>query len=88
MTNESETRQAVPAAFGAIALAAGSWDSAPTMEGSRALRHALDDRHPFNGCEDGQMVTLLDHYHAMACQGCPAFDDGCGCRVHRRSARH
>lgn len=73
MTNESETRQAVPAAFGAIALAAGSWDSAPTMEGSRALRHALDDRHPFNGCEDGQMVTLLDHYHANGVSRVPSI---------------
>jgi tellurite resistance protein len=61
MTTKSETQQAVPAAFAAIALAAVSWDGALTMAGSRALRHALDYRPPFNGWEDGQMVALLDH---------------------------
>ena len=61
MTTESDIHQAVPAAFAAIALAAVSWDGALTMAGSRALRHALDYRPPFNGWQDGQMVALLDH---------------------------
>lgn len=60
MTTEDEIHQAVPAAFAAIALAAVSWDGALTMAGSRALRHALDCRPPFNGWQDGQMVALLD----------------------------
>ena len=60
MTTEDEIHQAVPAAFAAIALAAVSWDGALTMAGSRALRHALDYRPPFNGWQDGQMVALLD----------------------------
>jgi hypothetical protein len=36
-----------PSAFAAIALAAVSWDGVLTPAGSRALRHALDYRHPF-----------------------------------------
>jgi hypothetical protein len=73
MTNEGKSRQAVPAAFGAIAFAAMSWDGALTMAGSRALRHALDYRPPFNGWEDGQMVTLLDHYHANGVSRVPSI---------------
>ena len=34
-------------AFAAIALAAVSWDGVLTMAGSRALRHALDYRQPY-----------------------------------------
>lgn len=50
----------VPTAFAAIALAAVSWDGVLTMAGSRALRHALDYRAPFNGFGDARMVALLD----------------------------
>ena len=60
MTTEDEIHQAVPAAFAAIALAAVSWDGVLTMAGSRALRHALDYRPPFNAWQDGKMVALLD----------------------------
>lgn len=51
----------LPTAFAAIALAAVSWDGVLTMAGSRALRHALDYRHPYKDFEDSQMVALLDH---------------------------
>lgn len=51
----------VPAAFAAIALSAVSWDGVLTMQGSRALRHALDYRHPFCDYDDAQMVAMLDH---------------------------
>lgn len=47
--------------FAAIALAAVSWDGVLTMAGSRALRHALDYRSPFNGYGDQRMVELMDH---------------------------
>lgn len=50
----------VPTAFAAIALAAVSWDGVLTMAGSRALRHALDYRAPFNRFDDAYMVALLD----------------------------
>ena len=46
--------------FAAIALAAVSWDGVLTMAGSRALRHALDYRHPFNTYGDKRMVRLMD----------------------------
>jgi tellurite resistance protein len=50
----------VPTAFAAIALAAVSWDGTLSMAGSRALRHALDYRHPFRSYDDSAMVALLD----------------------------
>jgi len=49
-----------PSAFAAIALAAVSWDGVLTMAGSRALRHALDYRHPFRDYGDAGMVRLMD----------------------------
>ncbi|MEB3234130.1 MAG: tellurite resistance TerB family protein [Cyanobacteriota bacterium] len=55
-----EAKLDLPAAFAAIALAAVSWDGVLTMAGSRALRHALDYRHPYRDFEDAQMVALLD----------------------------
>lgn len=51
----------VPAAFAAIALSAVSWDGVLTLQGSRALRHALDYRYPFCDYDDVQMVAMLDH---------------------------
>ena len=51
----------VPTAFAAIALAAVSWDGVLTMQGSRALRHSLDYRHPFCDYDDAQMVAMLDY---------------------------
>jgi uncharacterized tellurite resistance protein B-like protein len=47
-------------AFAAVALAAVSWDGALTLAGSRALRHALDYRAPYNQRDDGQMIALMD----------------------------
>jgi hypothetical protein len=49
-----------PAAFAAIALAAVSWDGVLSMAGSRALRHALDYRHPYRDYGDAGMVRLMD----------------------------
>ena len=50
-----------PAAFASIALAAVFWDGRLTMAGSRALRHSLDYRKPFNGYDDKTMVALMDN---------------------------
>jgi hypothetical protein len=47
-------------AFAAIALAAVSWDGVLSMAGSRALRHALDYRHPYCDYGDAGMVRLMD----------------------------
>jgi tellurite resistance protein len=47
-------------AFAAIALAAVFWDGRLTMAGSRALRHSLDYRKPFNSYDDATMVALMD----------------------------
>jgi hypothetical protein len=49
-----------PGAFAAIALAAVSWDGVLSMAGSRALRHALDYRHPYCDYGDAGMVRLMD----------------------------
>jgi tellurite resistance protein len=54
-----------PTAFAAIALAAVSWDGVLTMAGSRALRHALDYRHPFSHYDDARMVRLMDELLAQ-----------------------
>jgi len=56
----TNTSMDVPTAFAAIALAAVSWDGVLSMAGSRALRHALDYRHPYTTLDDAQMVGLLD----------------------------
>ncbi|MEB3199110.1 MAG: tellurite resistance TerB family protein [Synechococcaceae cyanobacterium] len=47
-------------AFAAIALAAVSWDGVLSMAGSRALRHALDYRHPYHDFGDERMVGLMN----------------------------
>jgi uncharacterized tellurite resistance protein B-like protein len=47
-------------AFAAIALAAVSWDGVLTMAGSRALRHALDYRQPYQQLGQATMVALMD----------------------------
>lgn len=47
-------------AFASIALAAVFWDGRLTMAGSRALRHSLDYRKPFNSYDDATMVALMD----------------------------
>jgi Tellurite resistance protein TerB len=50
----------IPTAFAAIALGAVSWDGVLTPAGSRALRHALDYRHPFTSYGEERMVLLMD----------------------------
>lgn len=47
-------------AFAAIALAAVSWDGVLTMAGSRALRHSLDYRKPYQHYGQKAMVALMD----------------------------
>lgn len=47
-------------AFAAIALAAVSWDGVLTMAGSRALRHSLDYRKPYQQYGQEKMVALMD----------------------------
>ena len=47
-------------AFAAIALAAVSWDGTLTMAGSRALRHSLDYRRPFQHYGDEKMVQMMN----------------------------
>jgi tellurite resistance protein len=47
-------------AFAAIALAAVSWDGTLTMAGSRALRHSLDYRQPFQHYGDEKMVQMMN----------------------------
>ena len=47
-------------AFAAIALAAVSWDGVLTRAGSRALRHSLDYRKPYQHYGQKAMVTLMD----------------------------
>ena len=49
-----------PTAFAAIALAAVSWDGVLTMAGSRALRHSLDYRKPYQQYGQKGMVALMD----------------------------
>jgi tellurite resistance protein len=49
-----------PTAFVAVALAAVSWDGVLSRAGSRALRHELDYRAPFNAMSDGAMIALFD----------------------------
>lgn len=49
-----------PTAFVAVALAAVSWDGVLSRAGSRALRHELDYRVPFNAMSDGEMIALFD----------------------------
>jgi len=59
-TSPAEAALEPPSAFAAIALAAVSWDGVLSMAGSRALRHALDYRHPYCDYGDAGMVRLMD----------------------------
>jgi hypothetical protein len=47
-------------AFLAIALAAVSWDGVLSAAGTRALRHAIDYRHPYADLADQEVVLLID----------------------------
>ncbi|TGG94488.1 MAG: Tellurite resistance protein TerB [Aphanocapsa feldmannii 277cV] len=47
-------------AFAAVALSAVAWDGFLSREGSRALRHSLDYRPPFNAMGQEEMVKLFD----------------------------
>ncbi len=63
-----------PTAFVAVALAAVSWDGVLSRAGSRALRHSLDYRAPYNTMEEGAMVHLFDRLLAeLRSEGAPAM---------------
>lgn len=49
-----------PTAFASIAVAAVFWDGRLSSAGSRALRHALDYRQPFNGYDEATMIRMMD----------------------------
>jgi hypothetical protein len=49
-----------PEAFLAIALAAVSWDGVLSSAGTRALRHAIDYRHPYVDLADQEVALLID----------------------------
>ena len=49
-----------PEAFLAIALAAVSWDGVLSPAGTRALRHAIDYRHPYVDLADQEVALMID----------------------------
>ena len=51
---------AAPEAFLAIALAAVSWDGMLSPAGTRALRHAIDYRHPYVDLAEQQVALMID----------------------------
>ncbi len=51
---------AAPEAFLAIALAAVSWDGVLSPAGTRALRHAIDYRHPYVDLADQDVALMID----------------------------
>jgi hypothetical protein len=59
---QSSPEACMPAteAFLAIALAAVSWDGVLSPAGTRALRHAIDYRHPYAELTDQEVVLLID----------------------------
>ncbi len=61
-----------PTAFVAVALAAVSWDGVLSRAGSRALRHSLDYRAPFQQMGDAEMIQLFDRLLAeLRAEGAP-----------------
>jgi len=55
-----ESAMAAPEAFLAIALAAVSWDGVLSPAGTRALRHAIDYRHPYVDLADQDVALMID----------------------------
>ena len=55
-----EAAMAAPEAFLAIALAAVSWDGVLSSAGTRALRHAIDYRHPYVDLADQDVALMID----------------------------
>lgn len=51
---------AAPEAFLAIALAAVSWDGVLSPAGTRALRHAIDYRHPYVDLPEQDLALMID----------------------------
>lgn len=59
-TPSTVTVMAAPEAFLAIALAAVSWDGVLSPAGTRALRHAIDYRHPYVDLADQDVALMID----------------------------
>jgi len=59
-SGSEESAMAAPEAFLAIALAAVSWDGLLSPAGTRALRHAIDYRHPYVDLADQDVALMID----------------------------
>ncbi len=59
-SGSEEFAMAAPEAFLAIALAAVSWDGVLSPAGTRALRHAIDYRHPYVDLADQDVALMID----------------------------
>jgi hypothetical protein len=59
-SGSEESAMAAPEAFLAIALAAVSWDGVLSPAGTRALRHAIDYRHPYVDLADQDVALMID----------------------------
>jgi hypothetical protein len=59
-TSSADPAMAAPEAFLAIALAAVSWDGVLSPAGTRALRHAIDYRHPYVDLADQDVALMID----------------------------
>ena len=59
-TPSTAAAMAAPEAFLAIALAAVSWDGVLSPAGTRALRHAIDYRHPYVDLADQDVALMID----------------------------
>lgn len=69
-SGSEESAMAAPEAFLAIALAAVSWDGVLSPAGTRALRHAIDYRHPYVDLADQDVALMIDgHLGRLRSQG-------------------
>jgi hypothetical protein len=59
-SSSADATMTAPEAFLAIALAAVSWDGVLSPAGTRALRHAIDYRHPYVDLADQDVVLMID----------------------------
>ncbi|MFM7287587.1 MAG: tellurite resistance TerB family protein [Cyanobium sp.] len=59
-SGSEKSAMAAPEAFLAIALAAVSWDGVLSPAGTRALRHAIDYRHPYVDLADQDVALMID----------------------------
>ena len=59
-SSSTDATMNAPEAFLAIALAAVSWDGVLSPAGTRALRHAIDYRHPYVDLADQDVALMID----------------------------